>query len=147
MGCAYGDSADSEGKTRDEIRRAEIYTAIFAEAQEEIFHNNVSDPELLIPLEASGSAVCYTAVPGEKPLYDDEPRSAKEVDAYPEREAILTSAEAEINQFIVQAIGIEVTKDEVADFIGKGGKVLNAKFVHKRKYQILPNGSANRGDC
>jgi hypothetical protein len=29
----------------------------------------------------SGSAVCYTAVPGEKPLYDDEPRSAKEVDA------------------------------------------------------------------
>jgi hypothetical protein len=48
----------------------------------------------------SGSAVCYTAVPGEKPLYDDEPRSAKEVDAHPEREAILKSAEAEINQFI-----------------------------------------------
>jgi hypothetical protein len=53
----------------------------------------------------------------------------------------LTSAEAQINEFIEQAIGIEVTQDEVADFIGKGGKVLNAKFVYKRKYQISPNGS------
>ena len=46
MGRAYGDSADNEGKTRDEIRRAEIYTAIFEEAQEEVFHNNVPDPDL-----------------------------------------------------------------------------------------------------
>jgi hypothetical protein len=35
-------------------------------------------------LKASGSAACYTAVPGEKPMYDDEPRSAKEVDVHPE---------------------------------------------------------------
>ena len=81
MGCAYGDSADNEGKTRDEIRRVEIHTVIFEEAQEEVFHNNVPDPDLE-KLITSGSAVCYTAVPGEKPLYDDEPRSAKEVDAH-----------------------------------------------------------------
>jgi hypothetical protein len=99
MGRAYGDSADSEGKTRDEVRRAEIYTDIFAEAQEEIFHNNVPDTDLE-RLRVSGSAVCCTAVQGEKPLYDDEPRSAKEVDTHPEREAILKSAEVEINQFI-----------------------------------------------
>jgi hypothetical protein len=30
-----------------------------------------------------------------------------------------------------QAIGIEVTKEEVAEFIVKGGKILNAKFVYK----------------
>ena len=136
MGRIYGDGIDMEGKTRDEVRRAEIYTAIYAEAQEEIFHNNVPDPELE-KLLASGSAFCFTAVPGEKPIYDDEPRNAKEVDMHPEREAILASAEAEINQFIEQAIGVEVTKEEVADFVEKGGKVLNAKFVYKRKYAIV----------
>jgi hypothetical protein len=52
----------------------------------------------------------------------------------------LTSTAAEINQFIEQAIGVEVTKDEVADFVSKGGKVLNAKFIYKRKYHILPTG-------
>jgi hypothetical protein len=30
-----------------------------------------------------------------------------------------------------QAIGVEVTKEEVAEFIVKGGKILNAKFVYK----------------
>jgi hypothetical protein len=120
MGRAYGDSSDNEGKTRDEVRRAEIYTVIFAETQEEIFHNNVTDTDLE-RLRASGSASWYTAVPGEKPMYDDESRSAKEVDAHPERESTLKSAETEINQLIEQAIGIEVTKDEVADFVVKGG--------------------------
>jgi hypothetical protein len=36
-----------------------------------------------------------------------------------------------------QAIGVEVTKEEVAEFIAKGGKILNAKFVYKRKYAIV----------
>jgi hypothetical protein len=46
MGKAYGDSEANEGKTRDEIRRAEVHNAIFVEAQEEVFHNAVPDPEL-----------------------------------------------------------------------------------------------------
>lgn len=75
--------------------------------------------------------------PGQKPIYDDEPRNAKEVDAHPGREEILASSEAELNQFIEQAIGVEVTKEEVADYIAIGGKVLNAKFVYKHKYAIL----------
>jgi hypothetical protein len=136
MGKAYGDSEANEGKTRDEVRRAEVYNAIFLEAQEEIFHNAVPDPELE-KLLANGSALCFAATPGEKPVYDDEPRTAKEVDAHPEREAILASAAAELDQFIEQAIGVEVTKEEVAEFIAKGGKILNAKFVYKRKYAIV----------
>lgn len=130
MGKAYGDSEANEGKTRDEIRRAEVHNAIFIEAQEEVFHNAVPDSELK-KLLASGSALCFTVTPGEKPVYGDEQRNAKEVDAHPEREAILASAGAELDQFIEQAIGVEVTKEDVADFIAKGGKILNATFVYK----------------
>ncbi len=48
--------------------------------QKEIFHNAVPDPELE-KLLSNGSVLCFTATPGEKPVYDDEPRTAKEVDA------------------------------------------------------------------
>ncbi len=136
MGKDYGDRETNEGKTRDEVRRAEVYNAIFLEAQEEIFHNAVPDPELEKLLE-NGSVICFVATPGEKPVYDDEPRTAKEVEAHPEREAILTSTATELDQFIEETIGVEVTKEEVEEFIAKGGKILNVKFVYKRKYAIL----------
>jgi hypothetical protein len=61
--------------------------------------------------------------------YGDEQGNAKEVDAHPEREAILASVGAELDQFIELAIGVEVTKEDVADFIAKGGKVMLHSFT------------------
>ena len=71
MGKAYVDSKANEGKTRDEIMRAGVHNTNFIEAQEEVFHNAVPDPKLKTLL-VSGSALCFTATPGEKPVYGDE---------------------------------------------------------------------------
>ncbi len=70
-------------------------------------------------------------------LYDDEPRNMKELIAHPERAEIQKAGDDEIQQLIDQQIGVIVPKSEVDEFLKNGGKVLNAKMLFKRKYEIV----------
>ena len=81
---------------------------------------------------------CYNAsTPGEKVLYDDEPRNMKELIAHPERAEIQKAGDDEIQQLIDQQVGVIVPKSEVDEVLKNGGKVLNAKMLFKRKYEIV----------
>ena len=70
---------------------------------------------------------CYNAsTPGEKVLYDDEPRNMKELIAHPERAEIQKAGDDEIEQLIDQQVGVIVPKSEV-DEVLKNGSVQCSK--------------------
>jgi hypothetical protein len=128
MGPKYGDQRAECGKTRDECRREEVYAAIAQESWKEIVHNNVPLDHGSEGLELGG-AECYAAVEDQSVIFDDEPRNPAELERHPEREAILVSAGKEIDQFIEQEIGVEVTPAEVKQVKDKGLRILQCKMV------------------
>ena len=73
----------------------------------------------------------------EIPIYDDEPKNAKEKDAHPERELLDEAAEKEVQQFKDMGVGVIPSEEELADVIRRGHKILRAKMVYKRKYEIV----------
>ena len=73
----------------------------------------------------------------EIPIYDDEPKNAKEKDAHPERELLDAAAEKEVQQFKDMGVGVIPSEEEIADVIRRGHKILRAKMVYKRKYEIV----------
>ena len=78
MGKQYGDARADWGKTRDERTRAATFLAIFEEALEKRRYSKVHDSDRCENKEGD-QGKCYNAsTPGEKVLYDDEPRNMKE---------------------------------------------------------------------
>ena len=73
----------------------------------------------------------------EIPIYDDEPKNAKEKDAHPERELLDEAAEKEVQQFKDMGVGVIPSHAEIEDVIRRGHKILRAKMVYKRKYEIV----------
>jgi hypothetical protein len=139
MGPKYGDQRTEWGKTRDECRRATVYAAIEHESWEEIVHNNVSlDGEA--EESGLGRAECYAVAEDQPVIFDDDPRTPSELVRHPEKEDILVSAGKEIDQFIEQQIGVEVTPAEVKQVTEKGLRILQCKMVYKRKYHIDEDG-------
>jgi hypothetical protein len=63
-------------------------------------------------------------------IFDDEPRNPSELARNSERETILVSVRKEIDQLIVQEIGVEVTQTEVKQVTDKGFRILQCKMVY-----------------
>ena len=61
----------------------------------------------------------------------------KELIAHPERAEIQKAGDDEIQQLIDQQVGVIVPKSEVDEVLKNGGKVLNAKMLFKRTYEIV----------
>ena len=81
----YGDARADWGKTRDERTRAATFLAIFEEALEERSYCKVQESDRCENKEGD-QGKCYNAsTPGEKVLYDDEPRNMKELLAHPDK--------------------------------------------------------------
>lgn len=119
MGKKYGDARADWGKTRDERTRAAMFLAMFEEALVERRHSKVHDSGRCQSKDGD-QGKCYNAsTPGEKVLYDDEPRNMKELRAHPERAEIQKAGDDEIQQLIEQKIGVIVPKSEV-DFSRTG---------------------------
>ena len=100
MGKQYGDERADWGKTRDERTRAATFLAIFEEALEERSYSKVQESDRCENKEGD-QGKCYNAsTPGEKVLYDDEPRNMKELIAHPERAEIQKAGDYEIQPLI-----------------------------------------------
>jgi hypothetical protein len=137
MGRQYGDASADWGKPRDERTIAATFLAIFEEALQERRYSKVHDSHRCENKEGD-QGKCYNAsTSGEKVLYDDEPRNMRELPAHPERAEMQKAGDDEIQQLIDQKNGVIVPKSEVDEVLKNGGKVLNAKMLFKRKYEIV----------
>ena len=70
-------------------------------------------------------------------VYDDEPNTQRELEAHPEREAILTSGRAEMDQLIAMDVGTLVSREEVDKLIRSGQNILRSRMIYKRKYGMV----------
>ena len=104
MGKQYGDARADWGKTRDERTRAGTFLAIFEEALEERRYSKVHDSDECENKQRD-QGKCYNAsTPGEKVLYDDEPRNMKELIAHPERAEVQKGGDDEIQSSLTNRL-------------------------------------------
>jgi hypothetical protein len=72
-------------------------------------------------------------------VYDDEPKNPKELARHPDKQAIMSSAQKEVQQLIDMQVGVEQTDEQVRKLQQDPTvRILNSRFVHKRKYKISP---------
>ena len=70
-------------------------------------------------------------------IYDDEPNNQRELEAHPEKEAILKSGRAEMDQLIAMDVGTLQSREEVDRLIKSGQNILRSRMIYKRKYSIV----------
>jgi hypothetical protein len=74
-------------------------------------------------------------------VYDDEPKNQKELERHPEKSVIISSSQKEVYQLIDMQIGVEKTDEQVRKLQRDPiVRILNSRFVHKRKYKNLSRG-------
>ena len=71
---------------------------------------------------------------GSTPIYDDEPTNTRELEAHPEKEAILKSSALEIDQMIGMDVGILISPTEEKKLLSNRETILRSKMIIKRKY-------------
>ena len=71
---------------------------------------------------------------GSTPIYDDEPTNARELEAHPEKEAILKSSALEIDQMIEMDVGMLISLPEEKKLLSNKETILRSKMIIKRKY-------------
>jgi hypothetical protein len=63
----------------------------------------------------------------------------KELDRHPDKQAIMSFAQKEVQQLIDMQVGVEQTDEQVRKLQKDPTvRILNSRFVHKRKYKISP---------
>ena len=154
MDPKYGDKVGDKGKTRRERDERAKSEALMISWLEEVMFNR----PFLSSTESSESereggrmrimGLCHLleesyAAQGapdldtsREPIYDDEPRNQKELDAHPEKEKILEAAAKEMQALVEMDIGVQLTEQQAHEVVKSGAKILRSKMVYKRKYGI-----------
>ena len=154
MDPKFGDSDSDRGKTRREREERAKNEALMISWLEEVMFNRPS----LSSARSDGSdnederrkmmGLCHLLEEAfvskegpsldttREPIYDDEPRNQKELDAHPEKDKILEAAAKEMQALIDMDIGVQLTEKQANDVIKSGVKILRSKMVYKRKYGI-----------
>ena len=153
MGKCFGDQEGDWGKTRAERDIQLRSAALLKEAQaqvniamvgkidrayerwferEKVFRATdeiVSDGTMPVPVPSMLK----------EPIYDDEPKTDREVEKHPEKEDIRAAAWKEIQQLIEMSVGVMLNDDQARKVEKDPAmKILRSKMVYKRKYQISP---------
>ena len=155
MGKKWGDPPECEGYTRAERMQILKQQVLMREVKEEI--NCVLESRIDRAYEAwyasekeqmfravddvIGDGTLEVPVPdmSRETIYDDEPKTEKEVEAHKECAEIRKAAWKEIQQLIEMSVGV-LLDERQAQAIEKDKKVqvLRSKMVYKRKYEISP---------
>lgn len=155
MGKKWGDPAAWEGKTRAEQTLALKQDALMREVREQV--NSALERKIDGAYEAwftrekermfravdevVGQGELEVPVPdiSQETLYDDEPKTEKEVAAHKEADKIREAAWKEIQQLIAMSVGVLLDDQQVRELErDKNVQILRSKMVYKRKYQISP---------
>ena len=115
-----------------ESRIDRAYEAWYASEKEQMFRavdDVIGDGTLEVPVPDMSRET----------IYDDEPKTEKEVEAHKECAEIRKAAWKEIQQLIEMSVGV-LLDERQAQAIEKDKKVqvLRSKMVYKRKYEISP---------
>jgi hypothetical protein len=69
----------------------------------------------------------------------DEPKNPKELERHPDKPVIISSTQKEVQQLIDMEVGVDQTDEKVRKLQRDPPvRILNSRFVHKRKYEISP---------
>ena len=72
-------------------------------------------------------------------VYDDEPKNPKELDRHPDKQAIMSSAQKEVQQLIDMQVGVQQTDEQVRKLEQDPTvRILNSRFVHRESIKSLP---------
>ena len=160
MAEEYGDSKAEAGKTRGEVLARLKAAALLKTVREELWvvtqeraygchvdewygeipelvNSVVAGPPQVSPGIATstlGTLEVPVADPRAKVLYDDEPKNQRELDAHPEKKAILESGRAEMDQLISMEVGTLLSAAEVDRLIREKEVILRSRMLYKRKY-------------
>jgi len=156
MGKQFEDPKFHWGKTRAEVIE-EIKVEALAKQKKEVVHYAMAERideayerwygrEKVYRAEEQivGDGTMEVPVPAmsilkSEVVYDDEPKNPKELDRHPDKPAIMSSAQKEVQQLIDMQVGVEQTDEQVRKLQQDPTvRILNSRFVHKRKYKISP---------
>ena len=154
MDPKFGDAVIDRGKTRRERDDRAKSEALMISWLEEVMHNrpslspnassnevNESDRRKVMGLchlleESFVSKDTQALDTSRDPIYDDEPRNQRELEAHAEKDAILEAAAKEMQALIDMNIGVQLTEAQALEVVNSGVKILRSKMVYKRKYGI-----------
>ena len=155
MGKKWGDPPEWEGYTRAEQLQLLKQNALMREVREEVncvlesridkayesWYESEKEKMFRAVDQVLGDGELEVPVPNmdRKPIYDDEPKTEREVETHKECAEIRKAAWKEIQQLIDMSVGVLLDDKQARDLErDKRVQILRSKMVYKRKYQISP---------